>query len=190
MGRVGKEMRTMYTIQDIEKYLEKHHPQAMMLRPIKWLIFGHINYERRFARTSRWDMKLRCWVENKWIRKRKFKKVMMRVAKTYGVPMKDLIYFVNHEYLSTADWHHVHFLLFIDADADGVCHLLHQITGADKVFGRCRFYPFNDQRDGIGYVTKRVFKNNGEEREPDMYMSPSLKSLVQKNELELQPYVL
>lgn len=155
-----------------EDYLKHHHAEVAMLRRVNWSVFGTLNYPDEYSKTCRKVNDVRVNNTNK--RHAICQSVLRKLARANQTSAHRLCYFVNNEYLPPADYWHTHMLigsLGLVMTPQETCDYLHKLTADWK--SDCSFTPYNDDLDGIGYVTKKTL-SNGEELPPDYYYSRAL----------------
>jgi hypothetical protein len=168
----------MNTEHDNNDYLKTHHPESYLLRQFDWLIFGHVSFPKVISHEKR-----------KGPRIRRFAGLMVALATACGLKLRKLVFFQNNEVKPEADFHHVHFLLgpqnLEKFTAEEICELLTRKAN-EFGFDDCEFTPYDPTRDGVGYVTKRVYRtlDNGQRQEipPDFYLSAALEKIIQEKE--------
>ena len=168
-------MNTEYTSKD---YFTTHHPESFQLHQIEWLLFGHVNFGKRVSHEKENQSRLI-----------KFGGLMSALAMFCQVKKKKLAVFENHELKPESDFHHVHFLIarhnLKNLSAVAICELLTQ-KATEFEFSKCDFSPFDASQDGVGYVTKRVYRTlpNGQRQEvpPEFYFSDALKKLIKEKD--------
>jgi hypothetical protein len=166
----------MNTQHEADDYLTTHHPESFLLRQIDWTIFGHVGFSKSDSHAKK-----------NTPRTRRFVGLLFGLAADCGVKPRRLVYFQNNEVKPETDFHHVHFLLgphgMEKFAAEEICELLRQKATA---FGleNCKFAPYDPTKDGVGYVTKRVFRTleNGQrvETSPDFFLSVALRKIIQE----------
>ena len=166
-------------IEHTRDYLTTHHPESYLLRQLPWLVFGHVSFSKEISHQKKEGLRIR-----------RFAGLMTALAITSGVKASKLVFFQNNEIKPEADFHHVHFLLGPQSlekfTAEEICQRLNE-KAKEFDFGECAFLPYDPAKDGVGYITKRVFRtlNNGKRQEipPDFFMSSALKRLLTEREL-------
>ena len=142
----------MTPIETTEDFSKKCHPVAEHLNQIDWFIFGSINFSKHLSHQR-----------DNAQRAKRFFALMNALAVFVGVKTKKLVYFQNNEVKPETDFHHIHFLLahhhLEQFGADAVCDFLaakaKELGMPDSVFR-----PFDKSKDGVGYTTKKVFKQS------------------------------
>ena len=154
-------------------YLTTHHPESILLHQFAWMIFGHVSFPKAISHEKR-----------KGPRIRRFAGLMVALAIACGLKPRKLVFFQNNEVKPESDFHHIHFLLgpqnLEKFTAKQICEVLTRKAN-EFGFDDCKFKPYDPTKDGVGYVTKRVFrKNDGRKTEiaPDFYMSDALQKLI------------
>ena len=166
----------MNTTNETDDYLQTHHPESLLLHPIDWMVFGHVGFSKSDSHAKK-----------NTPRTRRFVGLLFGMAAACGVKPRKLVYFQNNEVKPETDFHHIHFLLgphgLEKFTATEICELLRQKATA---FGleNCKFAPYDAAKDGVGYVTKRVFRTleNGQriEIQPDFFLSAALRKIIQE----------
>jgi hypothetical protein len=153
-----------------ENFYKSHHSIAQHLDLVDWLIIGHITFPAEISHQK----------ENH-TRSKLFRALMTSVAMVVEVKTKKLVYFQNNEVEPKKDFYHIHFLLgrhgFENVEPETICrHLAEQATKLKM--HDSQFVPYDPSRDGVGYVTKKVYKNTQnhryEEMPLDYYVSQGL----------------
>jgi hypothetical protein len=168
----------MNTQHETDDYFRIHHPEAHLLHQIEWSVFGHVSFSKEISHAKR-----------KGPRIRRFAGLVVALAITCEVKPRQLVFFQNNEVKPESDFHHVHFLLGnqnLEKFAAGkICKLLTQ-KATEFGFDDCMFTPFDPTKDGVGYVTKRIFRTNDNGRRmeipPDFYLSDALRKLIKEKE--------
>jgi hypothetical protein len=168
----------MNTEHEYDDYLTTHHPESILLHQIEWMIFGHVSFSKTISHEKR-----------KGPRVRRFAGLIIALAIACGVKPRKLVFFQNNEVKPETDFHHIHFLLgphgLEKFTADEICDLLHR-KAAEFRFDDCKFTPYDPTKDGVGYVTTRIFRtlDNGQRQEipPDFYLSDALTKIIQEKE--------
>ena len=161
-----------------KQYLMTHHPESFLLRNFKWIVFGHVSFPRTISQSH-----------NDGSRIRKFTGLMFALAIQSGIKPRKLVCFQNNELKPESGYHHIHFLLGPEnlehCTTDEICAFLAQ-KAAEFEFGECAFSPYDSTKDGIGYVTKRVFiigeTGKRKEIQPEFFLSPALRKLIQQKD--------
>ena len=162
----------MTPIETKAHFAKKSHPVADYLNQIDWFIFGSINFSKHLSHQK-----------DNAQRAKRFFALMNALAVFAKVKTKKLVYFQNNEVKPETDFHHIHFLLarhhLERFGADAVCDFLaakaKELGMPDSVFR-----PFDKSKDGVGYTTKKVFKQSRSGRFTEMPLDFHLsKGLVQ-----------
>jgi hypothetical protein len=166
----------MNTTRERDDYLKTHYPESLLLHPFEWMVFGHVGFSKSDSHAKKNSP-----------RTRRFVGLLFGLAADCGVKPRKLVYFQNNEVKPETDFHHVHFLLgphgLEKFTAMEICELLRKKAMA---FGleNCKFVPYDPAKDGVGYVTKKVFRtfDNGQriETPPDFFLSVALRKIIQK----------
>ena len=165
--------------EQLKQYFATHHPESYLLHQLPWLVFGHASFPKEISHDKK-----------KGPRVRRFAGLMTALAITCGVKARKLVFFQNNETKPELDFHHVHFLLGPQSlekfTAEDICQRLSE-KAKEFEFGECAFLPYDPAKDGVGYITKRVFRtlNNGQQQEipPDFFMSAALTQILKQKEL-------
>lgn len=166
----------MNTQREADDYLTTHHSESFHLHQIEWMVFGHVSFSKTISHTKKNAPRIR-----------RFAGLMVALAISCGVKLSKLLFFQNNEVKPETDFRHIHFLLGTHClekfTAEEVCDLLRQ-KAKEFGFADCKFTPYDPTRDGVGYVTKRVFRTreNGQRMEipPDFFLSIALRKIIQK----------
>jgi hypothetical protein len=130
------------------------HDVSRFLDPIDWVVFGNVDFNHDESRS-----------DNPFPRTRRFVGLMKSLSQFAGVKFDRLVFFQNNEFKPEDRFHHIHFLLARNNlekfSPESVCEFL-TTKSAEFGFGPCQFSPFDSTRDGVGYVTKKVYR-----RRPD-----------------------
>ncbi len=168
----------MNTQHEIDDYLTTHHPESILLHRIEWLVFGHVSFTKKVSHAKKDAPRIRRFVG-----------LLFGLASACGVKPRRLVYFQNNEVKPETDFHHIHFLLGSHGlekfAAPEICEMLGQKAG-EFGFDDCKFAPYDPTKDGVGYVTKRVFRtlDNGQRVEilPDFFLSDALIKIIKEKD--------
>jgi hypothetical protein len=159
-------------------YLTTHHPEAITLTQLPWLVFGHVSFSKEVSHKKKEGPRVR-----------RFAGLITALGISCGAKASKLVFFQNNEIKPEADFHHVHFVLGPQSlekfTAEEICQRLSE-KAKEFEFGECAFLPYDPAKDGVGYITKRVFRtlNDGKRQEipPDFFMSSELKKLLKQKD--------
>jgi hypothetical protein len=165
--------------EELKQYFATHHPEGYLLHQLPWLVFGHVSFSKEISHDKKSTPRIR-----------RFAGLMTALAIACEVKAKKLVFFQNTETKPELDFHHVHFLLgpqnLEKFPAEEICQRLSE-KATEFGFGQCAFLPYDPSKDGVGYITKRVYRtlSNGQRQEipPDFFMSAALKHLLKQKGL-------
>ena len=155
------------------------HPISRFLDPIDWIVFGNVSFSNQDSHTH-----------DNGSRIRRFSGLIKSLSRFCGVKTQHLVFYQNNETAPDTNFHHIHFLLgrkrLEHFTPEAICQFLEQMSD-EFGFGPCVYSPFDPQRDGVGYVTKKVhrFKDGKCEVIPlDYYPSTGLVKLWKEKGLK------
>lgn len=165
--------------EQLKEYFATHHQEGYLLHQLPWLVFGHVSFTKEISHNKKQGPRLR-----------RFASLLTALAIACEVKQKKLVFFQNNETKPELDFHHVHFLLGPQTlekfTAEEICQRLSE-KATEFEFGQCAFLPYDASKDGVGYITKRVYRtlNNGQRQEipPNFFMSAALIQLLKQKGL-------
>jgi len=173
------EIENTMNTEQLKQYFATHHPESYLLHGLPWLVFGHVSFSKTISHDKKAGPRVR-----------RFAGLMVALAITCEVKARKLVFFQNNETKPEVDFNHVHFLLGPQSlekfTAEEICRRLSE-KATEFGFGQCAFLPYDPTKDGVGYITKRVFRtlNNGQRQEipPDFFVSAALTQILKQKEL-------